>query len=713
MKDIIKSGCFNSTRRTRGAARVLLAAATVLLLSPVAALANETTGETGEQTSEQVSEQAAPRTRDVVVTATRTEHDLKDVPSSAAVVDQEDLKRSPAINVADALRDVPGVEVFDLSVPGAKRVQIRGESGQRVLVLIDGQKVSEQKSMDGAALLIDPNRIERIEVIKGPASVLYGSEAIGGVINIITKKGGEKPISVETSVTFDSSTDGFTEYLSAFGGMNGFKYRVSGSYNDQGNRRSADGEMDDTSYMSRDNSVFLGYDADKASFGVTYDEYWSNLNSMTPEGTTGGTLYNFDLDIPLWERRKTGAYAEFRDVSDLVSRVRVDGFYQEVTKEMINIIGVKPTSFLTVDQDQWTRNEQASWGGTMQVDLLPHENHHVIMGYDMNLDDLDATTEITKTTTMFGTSTSTFTKYDYDATMDTHALYLQDEWTLPADFALTLGVRQTWVRSELEETNNPSLDTDTRSASHPVFSAGLTWAGIQDTTLRALFSQGYRFPNLQQLYIGTVHGSSDPTYPNPDLDPETSNNYEVGARYDNGALNLDVAFFVSNAKDYITTTAVTGGSQFTNVDEADTYGVEASTGYTFHSLFLTPYASGTWLKRHYDSGTLSTWDTGHPEYMGRLGVRFDRYLPERNLNLFADLYMRAAVDAREEYSDGTHDNYEAWETLNLSLGTKFGEERQHFVSLELLNILNRDYQTAASSIDEPGMHAVVKVGTTF
>ncbi len=709
MKETIVPGRLKSVRpktgrRTRGAARLLLAAATMLLLSPAAALAEETTAEAEEQPT---------RTRDVVVTATRTEHDLKDVPSSAAVVDQEDLKRSPAINVADALRDVPGVEVFDLSVPGAKRVQIRGESGQRVLVLIDGQKVSEQKSMDGAALLIDPNRIERIEVIKGPASVLYGSEAIGGVINIITKKGGEKPISVETSVTFDSSTDGFTEYLSAFGGMNGFKYRVSGSYNDQGNRRSADGEMDDTSYMSRDNSVFLGYDAEKASFGVTYDEYWSNLNSMTPEGTTGDTLYNFDLDIPLWERRKTGAYAEFRDISDLVSRVRVDGFYQEVTKEMINIIGVKPTAFLTVDQDQWTRNEQASWGGTMQVDLLPHENHHVILGYDVNLDDLDATTEINQTTTMFGSSTSTFTKYDYDATMDTHAVYLQDEWTLPADFALTLGVRQTWVRSELEDTNNPSLDTDTRSASHPVFSAGLTWAGIQDTTLRALFSQGYRFPNLQQLYIGTVHGSSDPTYPNPDLDPETSNNYEVGARYDNGALNLDVAFFMSNAKDYITTTAVTGGNQFTNVDEADTYGIEASAGYTFRSLFLTPYASGTWLKRHYDSGTLDTWDTGHPEYMGRLGVRFDRDLPERKLNLFADLYMRAAVDAREEYSDGTSDNYEAWETLNLSLGARFGEERQHFVSLELLNILNRDYQTAASSIDEPGMHAVVKVGTTF
>ena len=126
------------------------------------------------------------------------------------------------------------------------------------MILIDGQKISEQKSMDGAALLIDPSRIERLEVIKGPASILYGSEAIGGVVNIITKKGGPKPVSVEGSLTFDSSTDGFTEYLSVFGGVGGFSYRASGSYNDQGDRRVPGGTLSDTSYMSRDTSVLVG-----------------------------------------------------------------------------------------------------------------------------------------------------------------------------------------------------------------------------------------------------------------------------------------------------------------------------------------------------------------------------------------------------------------------------------------------------------------------
>lgn len=656
------------------------------------------------------------RAKDVVVTATRTEHELKDVPSSAAVVSAETLKERPASSIADALRDVPGVEVFDQSVPGAKRVQIRGESGARVLILIDGQKVSEQKSMDGAAILIDPNRIERLEVIKGPASILYGSEAIGGVVNVITKKGGDKPVSVETSLSFDSSTDGTTGYLSVFGGLHGFSYRVSGVYNDQGDRHTPGGVLDDTSYMSRDTSVFLGYDLAKASFGLSYDEYWSNVNSMTPEGTVGGTLYNFDLDLPLWERKKLSGFAEARDITSYLSRLRLDLFRQDVTKEMVNIIGVKPNPIMTIDQYQQTRNEQESWGGTLQADLLPHTDHYLILGYDLNIDDLDAVTDIEQTvsrTVPFPSRTTTTSSFDYDAKSSTHAIYLQDEWTLPADFTLTLGARQTWVRTELTDTNNPTLQTESRSDSHPVFSAGLIWQGLPDTTLRGLFSQGYRFPNLQQLYIGTVHGGSDPTFPNPDLEPETSNNYEVGVRYNNGRLDLDLGVFLSQAKDYITTQSVTGGRQFTNVDTADTHGAELSLGYTFEDHGLTPYASGTWLKRRYEAGSFKTWDTGHPELMGRAGVRFDRDLAEQGLGLFADLYVRAATEADEKYSDGTSETHQSWQTLNLSLGTKFGDERQHYVSLNLLNIMDQSYQTASGSLEEPGAHAVIKVGLTF
>ena len=121
---------------------------------------------------------------DVYVTATRVEKELQDVPMSVSVMTSEDIKRSPARTIGELLQDVPGVEIRNSGGQGFKRISIRGENPNRVLILIDGQKLVENKSMDGTPLLIDPSNVERVEVIKGPASVLYGSEAIGGVVNI-------------------------------------------------------------------------------------------------------------------------------------------------------------------------------------------------------------------------------------------------------------------------------------------------------------------------------------------------------------------------------------------------------------------------------------------------------------------------------------------------------------------------------------------------
>lgn len=144
--------------------------------------------------------QAESAAAEVVVSATRTEQEVFEVASSAAVVNAKTLEREPHTTIAEALQDIPGVQVADGGMGGGvKRVSIRGESGSQVLILVDGMKISEQKFMDGSMVLISPANIERIEVIKGPASVLYGSEAIGGVVNIITRKGTPLPTTTCTA----------------------------------------------------------------------------------------------------------------------------------------------------------------------------------------------------------------------------------------------------------------------------------------------------------------------------------------------------------------------------------------------------------------------------------------------------------------------------------------------------------------------------------
>ena len=132
--------------------------------------------------------------------------------------------------------------------------------------------------MDGTPLLVDPAIIERIEVIKGPASVLYGSEALGGVVNIITKKGGTKPIQGQITSSYNGSTKGFDESLSIYGAYKGFKYRATGFNTYQHNLSTPDGEAPHSKFKEQSGSAFLSYDfSDKFTLGGSYEQFYSDV----------------------------------------------------------------------------------------------------------------------------------------------------------------------------------------------------------------------------------------------------------------------------------------------------------------------------------------------------------------------------------------------------------------------------------------------------
>lgn len=177
----------------------------------------------------------------VIVTANRTESSLWDSPATIRVIDRQTLQNSTSVSIADDLQDIPGVEVTDNALAGRKQIRIRGEASSRVLILIDGEVVSYQRAGQnyGAGLLIDESALERIEVVKGPYSVLYGSQAIGGVVNFITKKGGDKPLGGSVKAVYNSATAGWEESAAAWGSIGNFDYRINGSYSDPGGPRYA------------------------------------------------------------------------------------------------------------------------------------------------------------------------------------------------------------------------------------------------------------------------------------------------------------------------------------------------------------------------------------------------------------------------------------------------------------------------------------------
>ena len=689
---------------------------------------------------------------DVYVTATRVEKELQDVPMSVSVMTSEDIKRSPARTIGELLQDIPGVEINNSGGQGFKRISIRGESPNRVLILIDGQKLVENKSMDGTPLLIDPSNVERVEVIKGPASVLYGSEAIGGVVNIITKKGGDKPIQGEASVAYNGASNGFAESLSAFGGMNGFKYRVSGSYSDQGNLRTPDGEAPNTSFRQKEGSAFLSYDfSDKFTVGGGVDSFKGSIYS----GSMEPGYENFAVNVPKWQRDKVYAFAEAKNVTPWLPRVRFDAFWQENEKDMHNHIEVDG---MPMTQDRYANNKNGQIGASVQADWQIGADHYLITGYDINRDTLKATTRGKATPRgamsealaqmkgvydrMVGVNPGmaagikasleeeiddlfNYTSVAYHkGDMLTNALYAQMESMLPYDFTLNYGVRYTWVQSNMNRADGiktlgtfgtvNGMDVGTESSSdnsRPVFNVGLTWSGIPDLTLRATFAQGFRAPSLQEKYIVSSMGGGT-ILPNPGLKPETSNSYEIGARYVHEGLSVDVAAFYSDADDYIYNSTINAAeklSHYVNVSSAKTHGVELAASYDFENG-LTPYVSATWMRRKFDYGTLTTWKTGVPEWSGRAGVRFKHALSE-NVDFNADVYGRFSSNSIEENEEETF-HYNNWQTANVAFGFDFGDEKQYSVTAEVLNLFDKRYRQD-DSILEPGLHANIKVGMKF
>ena len=155
---------------------VLLVAVAVLLLGVPAVSAQD-------QPEGSAQEERRPMTvaEPVMVTASRTTQDLFDLPMTVNVLTAEELQQNPKTDLGEILSDIPGVEVDAPGGPGTGRVSIRGEHAGRTLLLIDGVRMTNQASSASVTtfLMADASNIERIEVIKGPASVLYGFEAIG------------------------------------------------------------------------------------------------------------------------------------------------------------------------------------------------------------------------------------------------------------------------------------------------------------------------------------------------------------------------------------------------------------------------------------------------------------------------------------------------------------------------------------------------------
>ena len=646
----------------------------------------------------------------VVVSGSRSAEDLLYEASSISVIKPDE--QIVADNIPDLIKDIGSVNLVSDGTPGAKRVSIRGENASRTLLLVDGQRIDDSKTKSGAPMLINPFFIDHIEILKGPSSVLYGSDAMGGIVHVITKQASEKPFSAEGGVAYVGSGNGFSEYVNVSGTLNKFSYALGGFNTDMGDMYLASHErVGNTSYYSKGLNAHLSYMPTESSTISFVSEYF-DLNAFTATTTDDPGYHDFNAHIPKWRRVKNTLSLELNDINEYLAKVSLSGYLQQNDKDFYSRMQSRSLQ-------AGVENTQDTYGGNVQFEFALSDMFYLTTGYDGRVDELssDSSASLPIEGHMMSMSYS-----DDDYKQTTHALYALLETYLTDTLTLDTGVRWNYVETKPGSTSFTSLpaflQADRGSGSFTnsrvVGSAGLVWQATDNGAVRFNWSQGFRVPNIQELYLTTFTGEIQQG--NPNLEPETSNNYELGFRYVGNMLTADVALFYTKAKNYIETYSLDRPGplvySYHNISNAESYGAEVSLSYSMEHLM--PYLDFTLMERKYDTGTQSSTNTGTPKFKGRAGLRYtDTYV---NMPYFADVYARFATRSKNDNLDGAsyfdNTDFAGYMTLNLQVGLTVGEEQQWHLYAGVENILDKDYQTT-ELIEEPGRFFNVGVSATF
>ena len=493
----------------------------------------------------------------VVVTASGFEQQIQDAPASISVITREDLDKKFYRDVNDALVEVPGVIITG----GGDRqdISLRGMGPQYTLILIDGKRQSSRETRtnsDSAGVeggWTPPlAAIERIEVVRGPMSSLYGSDAMGGVINIITRKVPDQwhgEIRMDTTIQESSKSGDIYQgnfYLAGpiKNDLLGLQIYGQASQRDEDNivdgfrKRNSDSVTAKLSLTpNRDHDIVLEATTMRQKIQETLGKTVAPLAPGEACARTGCPAdARNDYRSNKWALSHTGRWGWA--VSDsYVQQEEFDNRSRQMKVKNLNL------------QTSWTLplgSHMLTLGGTYLSQRLNDQTGNQLSGGPSKID-----------------------RYQW-------ALFAEDEWRLTESFAVTAGLR---------------MDDDENFGTH--FSPRLygVWHLADRWTLKGGVSTGFRAPDLRQTVAGWGQVSRGGNmYGNPDLTPEKSVTEEIGILYDDGeGFNAGLTVFNNDFKDKITRVAcplsqcTEGPNQFgsnpttyMNVDKAVSRGVEAS-----------------------------------------------------------------------------------------------------------------------------------------
>lgn len=677
-----------------------------------------------------------------VTTAAGYEQKLVDAPASISVITQEDLQKKPYANLLDAVKDVEGVDIGESTdKSGQGTVSMRGMGSDYTLVLIDGKRQNNNGDIypnDFGGLQfanIPPiSMIERVEVVRGPMSTLYGADAMGGVINIITKK-----ISKEWTGAISHSRTFQTD--SSWGNKDTTDVSIMGPLIENKLGLSLRGSFYDNEESNPEwaKATFNGADASKSN-----DSFGANGKTMDNQNWTFGAGLTFtpndahtikaDFDIAKQKYDNTNASVGTVDSYQTIYTNQRVGYapIQRMEREQYSLsweanwdlgkstVGIHHIESqnlgrslpLSAEERLYIKNNKPGWGnlaGAMNdpyfVDLMPRpkrtlesknttysakyelplNNHFLVVGAEY----LDAQMK----DGVFGMSEG---KSNGKKEYGQYSVFAEDSWSIIDPLTLTFGGR---------------YDKHEDFGSHVSPRVYATYTVNDNWTVKGGVATGYKTPKTSDLQEGITGFGGQGTSPfigNPDLKPEESLSKEIAVYYEHpNKHNFNVTLFQNDFKDKIESTDVTSSagskwedvsssygtlSQKQNVGKAEILGLEVSGKY-FILDNLSFKANWTYMDSEIESNDPSTNGKplrSSPKHMYNATLdyqattKFNTYLQySGEVDRFN---IRYADSTSGNYKDLYYKDYSIW-----NLGASYKVDKNLTFNGRVNNLFDKDF----------------------
>lgn len=488
---------------------------------------------------------------EIVITATKSETPYYQIGSSMSIINSDLIQQKQLKTIVDVLKEIPGLSVTQLGGPGKQTsVFMRGTNSNHVLVILDGVELNDPSSPSNAFDFSSLNvfDISRIEVVRGSQSTLYGSDAIGGVINIITKKGNDKP-----QYYFEGeagSNNYYRSSLSALGSYDKLNYSVFAS-------------RSESKGISAANSIYGNNEKD----GFANTNFSANLEYNFIKNWKANFTYRFlksnaDLD----QNNKFGddpnyTFKQEEHIMKInLSSLLFDGLWKQdfsvsQIRRFSNAVDLPDAVHKKISSDSYAN------GSRFKVDW---QNNLYIVPQNILTFGFDNETEKANSSYNSNSDWGPFNSVFPNQSTNTLGIYLQDQFEYDKSFFLTAGMRYD---------SHKKFGSVTTFRIAPVYFVKET-----NTKIRSSYGTGFKAPSLYYLF--------DPAFGNPELKPEKSKSFDIGIDqfFNNGNNSLSITYFINNIQDMF---GFDKNFKTVNIAKAKTSGVEFIASAKINEITLT------------------------------------------------------------------------------------------------------------------------------